>query len=60
MGNTLHRWCRKVSNMGGGGGIGEPKGGGGAGGRNLFASCKLIGAPRPESMPNSYIYHIGN
>ena len=54
---------RKVLNIGGprfkilvGGGGGKEGGGGG----KLFAGCKQIGAPDPQSVPYNYISHIEN
>ena len=62
----IHR-RRKVSNIGWGGvrfkilaGGGGGGGGGGGEGVKLFAGCTLIGAPRPQSVPNNYISHIEN
>ena len=51
MDDSAHR-RRKVLNIG-------ERGQGGGGGAELFAGCKLIGAPT-QSVPNNYISHIEN
>ena len=45
---------------GGGGGGGGTKAQNIGGGGKLFAVCKLIRAPGPQSVPNNYISHIEN
>ena len=54
---------RKVLNIwgrGGGGGWGQDSEYWGGGGGKLYAGCKLIGAPAPQSVPNKYICHTEN
>ena len=51
---------RKVLRIWGGGKVQNIGGGEGGKWGKLFADCKLIGDPAPQSVPNNYISHIEN